>query len=123
MSAEKQSEIFTKLVLWVTETAPPDWRRVEINMEMAIDGTEVANSWITRCYVGNAETKIEDYPSEGLQDIQMRDLFKDLNDVAAESGERWTVCDLTVENNGKYTVSYQYTKPPRLSGDITAGSS
>lgn len=122
MSAEDVIEIHTKLVHWVADTAPADWRRVEINMEMLFDGQEIAKSWITRCYIGTAEEKIEDYPATGLQKVQMLDLFKKLNNASAESGERWTVCDFTVYNDGKYNLEYQYTPPPRLSGDILAGS-
>ena len=41
MSAEDVIEIHTKLVHWVADTAPADWRRVEINMEMLFDGQEI----------------------------------------------------------------------------------
>lgn len=122
MTGEATTEIYTKLVHWVVDTAPKDWRRVEINMEMLINEQEVANSWITRCFVGDSEEKAEDYPATALEDIQMRDMFKELSEIAAETGDRWTVCNLVVLNDGKYTVDYQYDAPPRLSGDILAGS-
>lgn len=122
MSAEKINDLYTQLVHWVSDTAPEDWRRVEINMEMAVDSDEFAKSWITRCYVGDAEEKIENYPASGVQKVAMLDIFEQLNNAAADSGDRWTVCDLTVHNSGKYSVEYQYSAPPRLSGDILAGS-
>lgn len=88
MSAEATTEIYTKLVHWVADTAPKDWARVEINMEMLIDEQEIANSWITRCFVGDTAEKIEDYPATGLQDIQMRNLFKELNEIASTMGKQ-----------------------------------
>ena len=122
MSAEIFNELYTKLVLWVADTAPADWRRVEINMEMIFDNQEIAKSWITRCYIGDSENEIDEYPATGLQKVQMLDLFKKLNIASAETVERWTICDLTVRRNGKYELEYQYSAPPRLSGDILAGS-
>ena len=122
MTTEKITEIYVNLVHWVADTASDNWKRVEINMEMVFDEQEIAKSWITRCFVGDTEEEIEDYPATGLEKFQMLDLFKGLNNMAAETGERWTVCDLTVNNNGEYTVNYQYIPPPRLSGDILVGS-
>ncbi|MCG8317041.1 MAG: antitoxin YezG family protein [Pseudomonadales bacterium] len=121
MSAEKIQGIYKELVYWVADVAPNDWRKVEINMEILTDNNEVANSWVIRCFVGDAMKKVE-YQASGAKKAEMRDMFIELNDLFAESGERWTVCDLVVYNTGKYEVNFAYDAPPRLSGDLAAGT-
>lgn len=121
MSSEKVLELYKELVYWVADVAPVDWRKVEINMEILMDDQEVANSWIIRCFVGDRLEK-QEYEASGAKKAEMRDLFLELNDLAAETGDRWTICDFTVFDTGKYEVNYSYDKPPRLSGNLTAGT-
>ena len=121
MSAESIQNLYQELVYWVADTAPNDWRKVEINMEVLVDGQEAANSWVMRCFAGDGLDKVE-CGASGAQKLDMRDMFLELKDLAAESGDRWTVCDFTVFNDGRYEVNYAYDKPPRLSGDLAAGA-
>lgn len=121
MSAELIQKLYEKLVYWVADTAPDDWRQVTINIEILADKKEASNSWVIRCFVGDEKTKVE-YPAKGAQKLDMSDLFLELNDLAAEAGDRWTVCDFTVTNDGKYKVNHSYGEPPRLSGNLAAGT-
>ena len=121
MSAEQIQALYERLVFWVADTAPGDWRKVHINMEVLASEAEASNSWVIHCVTGEEHVNVE-YPASGARKLDMRDLFIELNDAAAESGDRWTVCDFTVSNDGSYTVEYQYGAPPRLSGNLTANT-
>jgi len=121
MSAEKIQALYQKLVYWVADTAPDDWRKVTINIEMLADSGTASSSWIIHCYIGD-EQKDVDYPAKGAQKIVMRDLFLELNDLSAESGDRWTICDFSVTNDGRYKADLAYDAPPRLNGDKLAGT-
>lgn len=119
MTAEKTEQLYTQLVYWVADEAPADWRTVRINMEMLLENGEVANSWATYCKVGDDMQDVE-MEASAVKEIELRNLFRALNDLSAESGDRWTVCDFTVNSTGQYNVDYSYDPPPRLSGDLRA---
>jgi len=120
MRLEKSMEIETKLIYWVADTAPANWRRVEINMELINEGDEVKASWIILCFTGDSATEAEDYQVDDVKQLEMCDLFRELHAISAQFEDKWSISNLIVFDSGRYEINYQYDDPLRLNNDSTA---
>jgi hypothetical protein len=117
MSAEQEINLFNKMVHYIADTAPNDWRKVYIDMEMVVDNLEIAQSCVASCYVGDLLEEVDYFLPREL------DLcFLELNDLMAERDARWKACKFIVLNTGELKVNFSYDAPPRLSGDLLAGT-
>jgi hypothetical protein len=120
MSAIEIKDQNTKIAQLIADTAPNNWREIRINMELIVDGSEVAQSYIARCFVGDTLEKIE-YRAP----YEVADYLLELNDLMSENNERWKICNFIVFNYGEFysfKADFSYDAPPRLSGDLLAGT-
>jgi hypothetical protein len=117
MSVEQEINLHNKMVHLIADTAPNDWRKVCIDMEMIVDGSEIAQSCVASCYLGETLEEVDYFLSSELERC-----FLALNDLMSEREERWKVCKLVVLNTGKLKMNFSYDTPPRLNGDLLAGT-
>jgi hypothetical protein len=120
--AREITDIYRDLVLWAVDNGPRDWKVLHINMELARDDDEIANSWVMRWSKRAVFKKYFQAEIPGIAKAEMRDLFIELNDASAKVGEPWTVCDFMAFASGKYEANYLYGAPPRLSGQLASGT-
>lgn len=64
-------------------------------------------------------------PGAELEDLsfrlspQTKRAILDLRDAMAKSGKQpWTILDLTVERDGRFSFDFSYDPPPRINGDL-----
>lgn len=115
MSANESIEIQQKIAYWVFEHAPVNWAKCCIYIELMPTNEKMENNWTTVWFDSNNKEMV-DIEIEGLEVINMRDLFIDLNNAVAEINERWTTCKMKVTSDGKFSFDFGYDTPPHLMG-------
>jgi hypothetical protein len=103
MSFELQESTVSGVVSLIKD----DWTRITVNIE--IDGVD--GELVVSPDVSVFKSKEEQQISLGIDAI---DCFEELRESMSQEGEAWTICDLKILNSGKYTYSFSYDEPPRL---------
>ncbi|MCX8996043.1 hypothetical protein NOF55_02895 [Rhizobiaceae bacterium BDR2-2] len=93
-----------------------DWLRIGVNLELLIDGGQ---------RISNQAIVIAQKPGGSLEKLSFRlrlankEKFVELAQAMGKGNkERWTICDLQIERDGRFAFSFGYGPPPRLGGDL-----
>ncbi|MEH2521893.1 hypothetical protein V1279_007466 [Bradyrhizobium sp. AZCC 1610] len=93
-----------------------EWKRIGVNLELLIEhGKRMSVQAIA----------IAHRPGGPLEDLSFRlspatkQKFIDLAKAMGQEGkDRWAVCDLKIERDGRYDFRFSYDPPPRLNGNL-----
>lgn len=94
-----------------------DWERIVVNYETLSHQPDETTSAIAFSVARqkSGDWEIVDFR---LSDAAEADLERLKLAMHAQKDAYWTVCDLTIERDGRYKFCYSYDTPYRLSGNI-----
>lgn len=94
-----------------------EWERIVVNYETLLGQPDEATSAIAFSVARQkgAACEIVDFR---LSDAAEAGLERVRTVMYGQSGAYWTVCDLTIERDGRYSFAYSYEVPYRLSGNV-----
>lgn len=94
-----------------------DWMRIVVNYESLRHTSEPQESVLAFAIAAKASAAPEKV-SFRLSEAAEAGFHRVSDVMAASKGQRWTVCDLVIERDGRYTFDFSYDPPYRLSGHL-----
>lgn len=94
-----------------------NWQRIVVNYESLRHSAEPQESVLAFAIAAKPSSAPEKVSFQLSPAAEAG--FHRVSDVMASSkGQRWTVCDLVIERDGRYTFDFSYDPPYRLSGNL-----
>ena len=94
-----------------------EWERIVVNYETLLGQPDETTSAIAFS-VARAPGGAPEIVDFRLSDEAEANLERLRTAMHGQNGTYWTVCDLTIERDGRYDFAYSYDAPYRLSGNV-----
>ena len=96
-----------------------DWERIVMNYESQLADQGRVVDYILFYIKATPDGDYEDVSFPRASD-EINDAFIELADTIAREGERWGSCDVVVDADGRYDLSFCYDPPDRITGRLDA---
>ena len=100
---------------------PHPWKRIVLNFE--VDEEEESNSSSIFFHIVQTPSGELAEDDDMSLPIEVRSLLLELHDATlSATGSRWSVCDLVIEEDGRYNFGFDYGPAKRINGILDESS-